>query len=307
MFQKLTHEEVINRLKKLHSNIDFSEFTYISAKSHSKCICKICNHVWYPMYRHLIQKHGCPKCSGNIMPTLDEMLNNLKLKFPNIDFTDFKPKNSKDKSICKCNKHNYIFEKNYKSLIKSQFGCPICIKESIKTKRFPKEKYLEKLIKKFPNIDFINFVYNDYLTKSECRCKIHNHVFQASYCNLMSVKYGCPKCSCERLEKVVSEKLDELKIIYEIQKKFDTCKYKRKLPFDFYLKKYNLLIEVDGIRHFNQEYQSYQMTKIRDSIKTKWAKKNNIKLIRVSDYKLKTKEHITIKQLFIFLEKLIQF
>jgi very-short-patch-repair endonuclease len=45
-----------------------------------------------------------------------------------------------------------------------------------------------------------------------------------------------------------------MQIEYESQKKFPDCLDKQQLRFDFYLPKFNLLIELDGQQHFEDVY-----------------------------------------------------
>lgn len=79
---------------------------------------------------------------------------------------------------------------------------------------------------------------------------------------------------------------ESYKIIYEKEKKFKSCKNKRKLPFDFYLPKYNLCIEYDGQHHY-QIVSKYggecflKKVKKNDKIKTDWCLLNNVKLLRI--------------------------
>lgn len=63
-------------------------------------------------------------------------------------------------------------------------------------------------------------------------------------------------------------------------------KFKNKLPFDFYIKKYNLCIEYDGEQHFikksfNMDEEEFLLIKKRDEIKNNFCKKNKINLIRI--------------------------
>lgn len=60
---------------------------------------------------------------------------------------------------------------------------------------------------------------------------------------------------------------------------------KSRKRFDFYLPKYNLLIEYDGIQHYKEiDFFKYNLKKIKvnDNYKNQLAKKHNKKLIRIS-------------------------
>ena len=80
--------------------------------------------------------------------------------------------------------------------------------------------------------------------------------------------------------------LDKYNIEYEIEKRFNDCKFKKPLPFDFYLPKYNTCIEYDGEQHFRTfelwgGNKTLELQQIKDQIKTDYCVANNIKLIRI--------------------------
>lgn len=79
----------------------------------------------------------------------------------------------------------------------------------------------------------------------------------------------------------IAKILDENNISYEREKRFNSCKDKTQLPFDFYINN-QYLIEYDGKQHYrdNLLYSSEDIKK-HDEIKNKWCKENNIPLIRI--------------------------
>ncbi|ADM73662.1 HNH endonuclease [Lactococcus phage 949] len=98
----------------------------------------------------------------------------------------------------------------------------------------------------------------------------------------------CPRCNESKGEKEISDILNSLGIKYISQKRFKKCKYKKTLPFDFYVhdKKSKLLIEFDGEQHFKSvEYfggeKAFRDTQLRDQIKNDFALSNNIPLLRI--------------------------
>lgn len=101
--------------------------------------------------------------------------------------------------------------------------------------------------------------------------------------NLLSYQ-SCVFCSPRsRGEDKISEILNKNGINYEREKRFEGCKGKKKLPFDFYLNDFNILIEYDGIQHFKASFneKEFKNIKINDKIKNKFCEDNNIKLIRI--------------------------
>jgi hypothetical protein len=71
-----------------------------------------------------------------------------------------------------------------------------------------------------------------------------------------------------------------------IQYKFDGCRNKLPLPFDFYLPEYNTCIEFDGEQHYSINdffggKEAFVKLKINDSIKDEYCRISKINLIRI--------------------------
>ena len=118
--------------------------------------------------------------------------------------------------------------------------------------------------------------------KIECICPECGEVFRASWHNIKcGTRERCYKCSNQisQIEYNVKKYLDEKNINYIQQKRFDDCKNKRALPFDFYLPQYNLCIEVNGTQHYREQQifsETLEHRKMIDNIKKEYCKKNNI-------------------------------
>jgi very-short-patch-repair endonuclease len=95
----------------------------------------------------------------------------------------------------------------------------------------------------------------------------------------------------------VSNILSKLGIAFSTQVKFPGCRHTSLLKFDFYIPSANTLIEYDGAQHFtNVNFfggeDGLAKRKLRDSIKTAWAKDNSYNLLRL-DYTMSAE---TIRQ-----------
>lgn len=108
--------------------------------------------------------------------------------------------------------------------------------------------------------------------------------------------YFCPICNESKGEKVIREYLEKNGLEFKQEYIFEDCKYKRSLPFDFYIKEYNLCIEYDGIQHFEvSSYfgeKSFKDTQKRDKIKNDYCKNNNINLVRIPYWEIDNVENI---------------
>lgn len=109
----------------------------------------------------------------------------------------------------------------------------------------------------------------------------------------------CPKCK-NKGEAELHKLLIDMGYKVETEKGFNDLKDKSKLRYDFYIPKYNLLIELDGDHHRNKViYETNNMTELekylagikanerlqdrqyKDKLKDDYAKENNIPLLRI--------------------------
>ena len=101
-------------------------------------------------------------------------------------------------------------------------------------------------------------------------------------------------CSLSLGEEKICKILLANNIEFKSQKVFEDCIFndsKAKAKFDFYLVKYNTIIEFDGIQHFFYQENSKIFTKEKfekilehDKIKNQYCKDNDIFLIRIPYY-----------------------
>ena len=168
-----------------------------------------------------------------------------------------------------------------------------------KTRREMKEKYSRAYAISVKNNWLFNFFCNKVvrvLTYEYCKdvanrflCRKDLYINDKSvYCK--SLKMGWlddffTEKETSILEKEVIEYCKEHFILYEYRtKKFEWLKYKKRLELDFYLPKYNIAIECQGIQHFEPcDYlggeDEYREVIKRDCKKKKLCDKHNIRLL----------------------------
>ena len=113
-----------------------------------------------------------------------------------------------------------------------------------------------------------------------CECGNEKNILAQSLLNGQSLSCGEHSNISKGNSKII-EILNRNNIQYETEKKFNSCKDKRELPFDFYIEN-KYLIEYDGKQHFDKNsIFDYEYTHNHDLLKSKWCKENNIPLIRI--------------------------
>lgn len=201
---------------------------------------------------------------------------------------------------CKCNIHNNEFLTRVGDLKRGK-GCKICghIK-TINTMRLTLEEVKAKLKEINDTIEIISEKYIDNTIKLQCKCKICGEEFNRSWGNLQQNNH-CPHCVGSYGEKEIIKYFRNNNIPYEYQYRFEDCKDKRTLPFDFYLPQFNLAIEYDGQLHYesaryikDEDIMNIKLQKQQehDTIKTQYCKDNNIKLLRIPYWEFDNIEEI---------------
>jgi hypothetical protein len=105
-----------------------------------------------------------------------------------------------------------------------------------------------------------------------------------------SSKSNCPICNESKGEAAIANELLKIEILFKRQKRFNTCKYKKSLPFDFIIKTNNGLkiIEYHGKQHYEPSAfgskkispeEMFAEIKKHDAIKSNWCMKQNIPLL----------------------------
>ena len=192
-------------------------------------------------------------------------------------------KNTDTKILITCKIHGDFLQTPYHHL--QGKGCPNCANNT----SYTNDEFIAKANTiHHDTYDYSKSVYKNNSTKVTIICKSHGEFQQTPQHHFRG--QGCPKCNKSKGEIIIEQWLISNNIAYEPEKKFDGCKHKRKLPFDYYLPDHNICIEFDGEQHFyptrynkNKALMKKKLhdTQHRDNIKTQYCMDNNIKLIRI--------------------------
>lgn len=162
--------------------------------------------------------------------------------------------------------------------------------ELCKSKNF---EYIET--KKINDKIYIGFICNDhknigvqYMARGNMK---RDNIIGCNYC------FDKKKYKFSKGEKRIEKYLNDNNYEYIKQYKFDDCKDKMPLPFDFYLPQSNIVIEYDGQHHYfpvnfngitdEEALENHKMTKKHDKQKNNYCLKHNIKIIRIPYWDLK--------------------
>lgn len=260
--------------------------------NHNKLKLKCeCGEIFEVSWSHMlnINKLSCNKCGREKMAKLNrsdyyKVYNIVKeigyeLITPVEEFKNMHNINVKDKDEYKYNTSIYNLKNNKNIFNKFNKKNPFLIDNIcnyIKINNLPID-----LADKSPiQVNVKNYYFNFYC----CEC---GNIFGATLDQIRyDNRFRCNKCSSKQsnLEWTVEQYLIFKNIKYEKQKRFNDCKNKRTLPFDFYLNDYSCVLEIQGSQHYYENNYFQQTLKERqriDKIKEKYCKNNNIKYVSI--------------------------
>lgn len=270
-----------------------------------ECVCNICNYEWSVEADTLLKRKGCPKCLKRIKKTHEVFLQEVNKVNPHIELLS-EYINSKTKIKRKCKLCGDISEMLPNDILENV--CKGCA--SIKARN--------NLAKS--HVDFCNdfkekygdtyLILDDYINSST-KITIKHTECNNTFTYLPSNIYNrnvhiCPHCynKVSNGERVIENIFNKRKISYHQHKTFPTLRGINNgfLSYDFYLKDYNVLIEFQGIQHYEPisafgGEEQFKIQQEHDSRKRAYAKQNNIKLIEIPYWDFDNIEEILEKEL----------
>lgn len=245
-----------------------------------------------------ITHHTCPKCSKQIYSkivgksisskhTIDEYVDLNKYE----PLEDYVNTSTKIKFRCKIHNKEFIASPN------RCVGCEDCkyehhYKWEKDWRHIDQDEIIRRCKEIHPEYDYSEVEYVNATTPITIICPTHGR-FKMSYANLTnkSKPQSCPFCNSmkvtqkSKLSMEVTNRLDELNIIYETEKTFDGLHDKKKLRLDLYIPKYNTVIEIQGAQHFtfiksfSKNESGFEYIKYHDKLKYEYCKSHNIKIL----------------------------
>ena len=266
----------------------------------------LCSHKFASRLNNIHRNNWCPYCSSPPQKLCEnkekckQCFNNSFASDPRSKYWSSKNgisprfvfKHTRERYLFDCNKcfHEFdqipscIIDNNgwckycaHRALCEDIDGCEFCHNNSFAS--HPMSKYFSSKNNTTPREVFLNSS-----KKYIFDCPTCDNEFKAKLYNINNGRW-CRYCK-NKTETKFKEWFEKEFSNYELehQPSFNWCKNVKKLPFDFGIIIFNLIIEIDGIQHFKQvsNWKSPELTQQRDIYKMKQAIKNNYSIIRIS-------------------------
>jgi hypothetical protein len=292
----------IENIKRYSYELYGNEYTIIgdlckNSKSKIEILHNVCNKSWSPEIGSFLNSgRRCNNCYGTKKMNIEIVKNRCNSIFGN-EYDILSTEYSNNKSIIDI-KHTvcgHIYKVSIQNLLNLKSRCGKCYGTKKLTFEDIQTKCNERLDYKLICIGSYSNNKSKILVEHNCGFK-----WEVSYTNFL--RQNCPSCTISNGELQIEKFLKDNNIRFIREYKFEECRNKRCLRFDFYLPCYNTCIEYDGIQHFESieifggdDRLKYQ--NLNDEIKNNFCILNNIRLIRLKYSEIKNIE-IILNEIF---------
>lgn len=301
----LDYSVFLGRAEKIHKNhYEYLEESYKNYTTKMKMFCTEHGFFTQTPHSHISMKTGCPKC-GHIQSGLSnqkgwdnvhDMFKEVHGSRYNYDENTYIDVTTKMRMFCEI--HGWFTQKPYQHYGGS--GCNNCAIEEVHEKQkitFTEFKKRSILIHG-SRYKYSKDTYVDIFTPIKITCVKHGEFYQKPRDHYRGS--GCTKCLSSRGENMIRLILQELEIEFEEQKTFENLIYKNRLKCDFFLPNENLVIEYNGLQHYEPisvfgGIQGLRETQKRDLIKYDYLSNNKIGLIIIRYDTVDVKDYLIRK------------
>lgn len=239
----------------------------------------------------LLDGKGCAYCNGKFYPP-DWIKNARAVHGEKYEYDESRPpRKTSDYIRYKCPVHGWQ-ETRYDCHVLQGHGCALCA--GVLTKMPVEERkqiWIKKCRERFPGkFSYRNVVYVNNDTPVKIFCKEHHITFETTPDTHLRGSGACPLCTKSVGEVEIFKWLSEHAIPFETQKIIPNenmfCK-RQYLVADFYLPDINLIIEMNGLQHyqyveyFNTKDWTFEDQQIRDDTLRAYCKTHKISLLEI--------------------------
>lgn len=279
----MTKEEFIEKAEKKYgkNKYDFSIMKYKNLSTSVQIKCLECGLILNRTPGNFLNNGNCKhrkQRKSSVRKTTEQFIKEVKKIFPQYDYSITEYKKATEKISFICPEHGIQHQRPNDMLNKKKpHGCPAC---GNRLKNKGRELKIEDVIKRSKvKWEIVDTEIINENTPIKIRCSQCKKIQSKTPLRIIHGK--CNYCSESIGTSLVRYWLEEHNIDFIREQTFKECRYKNMLPFDFYLPKLGVLIEVQGEQHLNEVkffhkngHESFEERLEKDRIKKEFAETN---------------------------------
>ena len=255
--------------------------SYVNTRTKIRVKHNKCGNVYLVSPSKFLTGRRCPYCAGLAKKTDKQFRQEVfDLVGDTYVFLDSYV-NSHIKIRVKHNKCNHVYSVSPTNFIRGS-RCPYCNGNARKTNKQFKQEIYELVGNEYTFLED----YRGNETKIKVKHNKCGKIYEVKPSNFLYVKRRCPYCNSPKGELIINKMLKSLGINYETQKTFDDLKDTKLLSYDFYIPSQNILIEYQGIQHYEPinifgGEDKFKAQQKHDQMKLEYAKEHGYNLIAI--------------------------
>ena len=316
--RRKSHEQFVVEMATINPDIEILG-QYIDVKTKVFVRCRIDGYSWLADPKKLRRGVKCAVCMNRqVMPGVNDVATtrpDLVKYFKNKDDATKYTAGSEQELLFVCPVDGE--EKMMKIAHLSCFGfsCNSCYERKYGRKRVSYKYWNEHTMKDYLKEKYFDYSLLDVVIEKKpsgnhlralIKCPNPSHdAYWVYWTNVLS-GYQCLLCciadSMSKGEREAELIFKKYNYKYEPQKRFDDCRDKNTLPFDFYLPDYNLVVEIMGEQHEHSvEYfggkEAFEKCVYHDKIKRNYLKSRNIYCLDIWYYEFDKMEDLILDKI----------
>lgn len=294
--RKHSNEEFARRGAQVHGEgrYNYDKVEYVNVSSPVTITCPKHGDFQQSYDGHINKGYGCPQCANEERRySFDDFAKEAHEVWGNeYIYPMQKLTNHHVPLRIICPKHGEFYKRR-DAFLRDKQGCPKCVEE--KHRDIWRQNFLDKAYKIHRDTyDYSNVKYVNNYTEVEIICPKHGPFWQTPH-NHIGQHSGCPQCAKEKSsfgEKVIKRYLEEHGVAFiHDEPCLDWLVYDRKMKPDFYLPEHNVVIEFDGIQHFEPietfgGEEALIETQKRDAEKDRLCEEHGVRVLRIPYWEL---------------------
>ena len=315
--QTKSHKQFVEQLKSVNPNIEVIG-KYINMDTNIDVMCLIDGYTWRADPRKLLRGSGCAVCSNRKVLA---GINDIATARPDLvkyfkdpsDATRYTPGSEAYVNVVcpECGHTDIVKVGNLSRFGLACNGCYELKHGRLRAARgyWNIETMKAYMLDNYPGYTLIDVQTphgNDGYLKALIKCPNEKHDAYWTYWTNVIAGHKCLLCSIESSmshgEQMAEEMFKKHNINFISQKRFDDCKDKHTLPFDFYLPDYNLVVEIMGeqherpIDHFGG-LEAFDTRIKHDTMKRNYLLLNNINILDIWYYEFNGMEDLILNKI----------
>ena len=316
--QTKSHDQFVRDVRRINPDIEvIGQYVNMDTKVQVRCLLD--DHIWDADPRKLYRGALCAVCSNHkvlngvndVGTTRPDLVMYFKYKD---EATKYTSGSEKIVDVI-CPKCGYEDQIRIGNLSRFGFACNGCYERKYGRKRVPYGYWNRDTMQQYLNDNYCGYLLLDVQIPSNDNCEAlkvflkcpnEKHPPYWAYWTNITSGYTCLLCYVEdamsKGERMAESVFKKYNYIYVPQKRFDDCRDKYTLPFDFYLPEYNLIVEIMGEQHehpinYFGGKEKFDIQVRHDKIKRDYLTAHNIHILDIWYYEFNKMEELILNKI----------